>query len=151
MTCAQHCSALYLIRIFENARLYIHYRPWIWLKKLTTVNSESFSHNRKNHCSFVVAFVVLDFPPLVILHLQYPFIFLRGSGLQCFLPRMPSSFQSLLDYGKTDGRPDVLLHLHYITSSCIAAQVLYLFSYVKALHAYDYEGKKYILSVSYQP
>lgn len=57
---------------------------------------------------------------------------------------MPSSIQSLLDYGKTDGRPDVLLHLHYITSSCIAAQVLYLSSYVKALHTYDYEGKKYI-------
>lgn len=64
---------------------------------------------------------------------------------------MPSSIQSLLDYGKTDGRPDVLLHLHYITSSCIAAQVLYLSSYVKALHTYDYEGKKYILCLSYQP
>lgn len=64
---------------------------------------------------------------------------------------MPSSIQSLLDYGKADGRPDILLHLHYITSSCIAAQVLYHFSYVKALHTYDYEGKKYILSLAYQP
>lgn len=89
--------------------------------------------------------VVLDFSPLVILHLQYHFIFLCGSGLQCFLPSLPSSIQSLLDHGKADGRPYVLFHLHYITSCCIAAQVLYLLSYLflyaEALNAYDWESR----------
>jgi len=79
------------------------------------------------------------------LHLQYPFIFLCGSGLQCFLPSMSSSIQSLLDYGKVDGRPYVLLHLHYITSRCVAAQVLYLLSYLFSyLYAYGWEGKKHL-------
>lgn len=93
----------------------------------------------------LVFLVVLDLPPLVILHLQYCFILLCGSGLQCFLPSLPSSIQSLLDHGKTDGRPYVLFHLHYITSCCVAAQVLYLLSYlflyVKTLYAYGWESK----------
>lgn len=55
---------------------------------------------------------------------------------------MPSSIQSLLDYGKADGRPHVLFHLHYITCRCIAAQVLCLLLYVKVRHTYDGEDKK---------
>lgn len=97
--------------------------------------------------------VVLDFSSLDILHLQYRFIFLCGSGLQCFLPSLPSSIQSLLDYGKADGRPYVLFHLHYITSCCVAAQVLYLLScpflYVKALYAYIWESKNIFHSPSF--
>lgn len=100
---------------------------------------------------FLVVF--LDFSPLVILHLQYHFIFLCGSGLQCILPSLPSSIQSLLDHGKVDGRPYVLFHLYYITSCCIAAQVLYflsyLFLYVKALYEYDWKSKNNFHSPSF--
>lgn len=39
---------------------------------------------------------------------------------------MLRSIQSLLDYGKIDGRAYVLLDLHYNTSYCVTAQVQYL-------------------------
>lgn len=125
------------------------------LRSFDLNESQQISQNIKNNYTFVVLFlvVVLDFSSLDILHLQYRFIFLCGSGLQCFLPSLPSSIQSLLDYGKADGRPYVLFHLHYITSCCVAAQVLYRLScpflYVKALYAYIWESKNIFHSPSF--